>query len=46
MSMQENPNPQEKKEMKKVKGSYFEVPGVLISDIKGNQVWKGPGKFL
>lgn len=35
MNMQENTSSQEKKEVKKVKGSYFEVPGVPISDIKG-----------
>jgi hypothetical protein len=34
MNMQENTSSQEKKEVKKVKGSYFEVPGVPISEIK------------
>jgi phage shock protein C len=34
MNMQENPNPQEKKEMKISQGNLFEVPGVPISDCK------------
>jgi phage shock protein PspC (stress-responsive transcriptional regulator) len=38
--MQENPNSQEKKETKKVKGSYFEVPGVPVSDFKGESGMK------
>ena len=47
MNMQDNSNFQEKKEVKKVKGSYFEVPGVPISDVKGeSDTKKAQGSFF
>ncbi len=45
--MQENQISQEKKETKKVNGSYFEVPGVPISDFKGkSDTKKTQGSFF
>jgi phage shock protein C len=44
MNMQENTSSQEKKEAKKIKGSYFEVPGIPISDIKGESGMKSEEK--
>ncbi len=43
--MKDNPDSQEKKEMKKVKGSFFEVPGVPISEIKGESKVKPEGNI-
>ena len=43
--MQENQISQEKKETKKVNGSYFEVPGVPKSDFKGESGMKSEGKI-
>jgi len=43
--MQENPDSQEKKGMKKVQGSFFEVPGVPISDFKGESKVKSEGRI-
>jgi phage shock protein C len=45
--MKENPDIQEKKEMKNLKGSFFEVPGVPISDPKGeSDKKKTTGSFI
>ncbi len=45
--MQENQISQEKNETKKVNGSYFEVPGIPISDFKGkSDTKKAQGSFF
>ena len=43
--MQENSDSQEKKETKKTQGNFFEAPGVLKSDFKGESGIKPEGKI-